>query len=347
MSSQSIVVTPTRALAADAGKRFDWLVIAGIAWLVGGLYADGWAHINGLPDSFWTVWHAVFYSGFGVVAAIVLGAIAIRRPRAVGWREAIPRGYLGAAAGAVVFGLGGIFDVGWHTTFGIELGNDALLSPSHLTLGLGMFLMVSGPLVADMRRHDQRASLMDRLPMELSVVAVFLLLTFFTMYSGPYSNFLGATGNGTTSDRLFRGLLGMFLFSGFISGLLLMVLRRTMLPVGAITLIVGLDGVAMILMTSRSTPLDAQLSFSGVAIGAGLIGDLLLHVLRPSADRPLALRTIATLVPLAYFVLYFAVVDVRYGFGWTFTFVSGGVILCGAIGLLLSFVALPPQRDAA
>ena len=336
----------TRALAADAGKRFDWLMLGGIAWLVGGLYADGWAHNNALPDSFWTVWHAIFYSGSAAVAAIVLGAIAIRRPQAAGWREAVPRGYLAVAAGAVVFGFGGIFDLGWHTAFGIELGNDALLSPSHLMLGLGMFLMVSGPYLADLRRRDQSASLAHRLPMVLSVVAIFMLLTFFTMYSGPYSNFLGASGNGTSSDRLFRGLLGMFLFSGFIAGLLLMVLRRTTLPVGAVTLILGLDGVAMILMGSRSTPLDVQLSFSSVAIGAGIVGDLLLWRLRPSAARPLALRTLAAGVPVAYFVLYFAVVYVRYGFGWTFTFVAGSVVLCGVVGLLLSFVAVPPALDA-
>ena len=36
----------------------------------------------------------------------------------------------------------------WHTAFGIELGNDALLSPSHLMLGLGLFLIVSGPFLA-------------------------------------------------------------------------------------------------------------------------------------------------------------------------------------------------------
>jgi hypothetical protein len=176
---------------------------------------------------------------------------------------------------------------------------------------------------------------------------VFSLLTFFTLYSGPYSNFLGSTGNGTSSDRLFRGLLGMLLFSGFISGLLLMVLRRTTLPVGAITLILGLDAVAMILMGSRSTPLDAQLSFIGVAVGAGIVGDVLLWRLRPSAARPLALRVLATTVPVAYFVLYFAVVYVRYRFGWTFTFISGSVILCGVVGLLLSFVAIPPAASAA
>ena len=271
MSSRSIAGPAARPVAADAGTRFDWLVLATIAWLVGGLFADGWAHNNALPDSFWTVWHAIFYSGYAACAAVLLGAIAVRRPAAASWPDAIPRGYRAAAAGIVVFGIGGLFDMAWHTAFGIELGNDALLSPSHLLLGLGLFLIVSGPFLADVGRRDGAASLAQRLPMVGSVLAIFLLLTFFTMYSGPYSNFLGATGNGTSSDRVFRGLLGMFLFSGFIAGVLLVVLRRTTLPVGAITLILGLDGVAMILMTNRNTPLDAQLAFSGVAIGAGVV----------------------------------------------------------------------------
>ena len=317
-----------------------------MAWLLGGLFADGWAHTNGLPDSFWTVWHAIFYSGYAACAALLLGAIALRLPAAPAWRAAIPRGYRAAAAGIIVFGFGGIFDMAWHTAFGIELGNDALLSPSHLTLGLGMFLIVSGPLVADIQRRDERSALPQRLPMVLSVVAIFMLLTFFSLYSGPYSNFLGAAGNGTSSDRLFRGLLGMFLFSGFISGLLLMVLRRTTLPVGSITLILGLDGIAMILMGSRNTPLDAQLAFSAVAVGAGLIGDLLLWRLRPSGERPLALRALVTVLPMAYFALYFTVVGLRYGFGWSGNFISGSVFLCGVLGLLLSFVAMPPTVEA-
>ena len=345
MSSRSIVGETARPPAADAGKRFDWLAIAAIAWLLGGLYADGWAHSNRLPDSFWTVWHAIFYSGFAACAAVIVGAIALRRSSAPSWRDAVPRGYTAALAGVVVFALGGMADTAWHTAFGVEVGNDILLSPSHMLLGLGMFLIVSGPFVAALRRGDESPSLARRLPMVFSLVAIFSLLTFFTLYSGPYSNFLGSTGNGTTSDRVFRGLLGMFLFSGFISGLLLMVLRRTTLPVGAITLILGLDGAAMILMRSRDTPLDAQLSFIGVAVAAGIVGDVLLWRLRPSPARPFALRVVAIALPVAYFVLYFAVVFVRYGFGWTFTFLSGSVILCGVVGLLLSFVALPPSIE--
>ena len=347
MSSQTIALGAVRPPAADAGRRFDVVSIVAIAWLLGGLYADGWAHNNRLPDSFWTVWHAIFYSGFAACAAVIFGAIALRRPASATWRAAVPRGYAGAAVGVGVFAVGGMADTLWHTAFGVEVGNDILLSPSHMLLGLGMFLIVSGPFVADLRRDDRGSSLARRLPMVLSLVAIFSLLTFFSLYSGPYSNFLGATGNGTTSDRVFRGLLGMFLFSGLLSGLLLVVLRRTSLPVGAVTLILGLDGIAMILMGSRDTPLEVQLWFGAVAVGAGIIGDVLLRWLRPSVARPLALRTVVSVLPAAYFVLYFAVVYVRYGFGWTFTFVSGSVILCGVIGLLLSFVALPPAGSAA
>ena len=346
MSGRSIVVTAARPFAVDAGKRFDRLAIAAIAWLLGGLYADGWAHSNGLPDSFWTVWHAIFYSGFAACATVIGGAVALRRRETSSWRAAVPRGYAGSAVGIAAFALGGVADMAWHTAFGVEVGNDILLSPSHMLLGLGMFLIVSGPFLAELRRDDDGASLATRLPMVLSLVAIFSLLTFFTLYGGPYSNFLGSTGNGTSSDRVFRGLLGIFLFSAFISGLLLMVLRRTTLPVGSITLILGLDAVAMILMGSRSTPLDAQLSFIGVAVGAGIVGDLLLWRLEPSAARPLALRVIAAAVPATYFVLYFVVVYLRYGFGWTLTFISGAVILSGVVGLLLSFVAVPPASEA-
>ena len=79
--------------AEALGVRFDWLVLAASAWLLGGLYWDGWAHGYGLPDSFWTIWHAAFYSGYAASAAVILGAIARARPQAASWRAAIPAGY--------------------------------------------------------------------------------------------------------------------------------------------------------------------------------------------------------------------------------------------------------------
>lgn len=39
------------------------------AWLVIGVVVDGWAHNNDKPETFFTPWHGVFYSGFAVCAA--------------------------------------------------------------------------------------------------------------------------------------------------------------------------------------------------------------------------------------------------------------------------------------
>jgi hypothetical protein len=341
VTSQSIAVSGVRPLTADAGKRFDWLAIAGSAWLLGGLFADGWAHGYGLPDSFWTVWHAIFYSGFAALGTIVVGLVALRRPLASSWREAVPRGYLASVVGAFVFAAGGVFDTGWHTAFGIEFGNDVLLSPSHLMLGLGIALLVTGPLRADLYRRDRSTTLADRLPMVLSLTAIFSLLTFFTLYAGPYSALLGSKGTNLRGDTVYRGLLGMFLFGAFATGLVMMMLRRTTLPIGTLTVFFGLNGIGMIIMQGHA-PLAVQLAFSGVAAAAGAIADMLLWRLRPSPARPLALRAFAALVPAVFWTLYFVAVFLLVGFAWTLTFVSGSVILCAVVGLFLSYVALPP-----
>src|SRR5687768_5093630 len=153
--------------STELGLRFDWLVLAASAWLLGGLYWDGWAHGYGLPDSFWTVWHAAFYSGFAAAAVVILGAVARARPQVASWRAAIPAGYEAAVTGVLLFGFGGAFDMVWHTLFGIELGTDALLSPSHLVLGIGIALIVSGPLIAAWRRGPSRGFI-AQLPAVLS-----------------------------------------------------------------------------------------------------------------------------------------------------------------------------------
>src|ERR671934_2607707 len=155
----------SRAMPA-LGVRFDWLVIVACAWMGFGLYWDGWAHGYGLPDSFWTIWHAAFYSGFAACAAVVLGAVVLKKPHATSWRAAIPAGYGYAVAGVFIFGFGGILDMIWHSIFGIEFSTDALLSPSHMILATGAALIVSGPFRAAERAT--RGDPFGRLPAVLS-----------------------------------------------------------------------------------------------------------------------------------------------------------------------------------
>lgn len=324
------MATTAPAPVAVRGATYDWLALGAGAWLLGGLYWDGWAHGYGLPDSFFTVWHAAFYSGFLASALVVLGPVVVRA--GAGWRAAIPVGYGPSVVGIFVFAFGGAFDMLWHSVFGIEANLDALFSPSHLVLGLGMALIFSGPLRAAWARRESSVPAVVALAMLLS------LFTFFTLFAGPYSNVLGANPRPSSAENVVaRSLLGMYLFSALVVGLALVALRRRTLPVGAMTAVLGLNGVAMILMRGHA-PLQVQLVFSAVAIGAGIVGDLLLWRLRPSLERVNALRAFAFALPVAYFTLYFIAVLTLTGTWWTVHLLTGSVVLAGVVGLLVSFV---------
>src|SRR5262249_30500996 len=86
---------------AMGGPGFDWLMASLGAWLLGGLYLDGWAHIH-LPglETFFTPWHAVLYSGY--LASVVALVVTFARNR--GWgaarSRALPAGYGSSLVGA-------------------------------------------------------------------------------------------------------------------------------------------------------------------------------------------------------------------------------------------------------
>src|SRR5258708_5553632 len=63
-------VRPSRATG------LAWALVAASAWLVSGVYLDGWAHQHGkVDDTFFTAWHAVLYSGYGATAGVLLAAV--------------------------------------------------------------------------------------------------------------------------------------------------------------------------------------------------------------------------------------------------------------------------------
>jgi hypothetical protein len=92
-------------------------------------------------------------------------------------------------------------------------------------------------------------------------------------------------------------------------------------------------------------PVQIVLTFIGVSLGTGVIGEILVATLHPSAERPVALRAVAVLVPMVFWSLYFTAVLFLRGLGWSVTFVSGAIVLCGVVGLLLSYIAIPPARE--
>src|SRR5437867_12449074 len=108
---------------AALGWRDHLLTVLFGAWLMVGLFVDGWAHSNLAElETFFTPWHALFYSGFGATAAWIVWCV--RR------EGALPRGYAPAVVGVLSFGVGGVGHLVWHTLFGIERDAEALLGPT-------------------------------------------------------------------------------------------------------------------------------------------------------------------------------------------------------------------------
>jgi hypothetical protein len=117
--------------------------------LVGGVLTDAWAHTNILDtiEGFFTPWHGLLYTGFAGTAGWTFWLAYKRRAGAARWwRDAWPAGYAVGALGAVLFLVGGIGDMFWHTIFGIEVGLDAALSPSHLLIDFASVLLLTSPL---------------------------------------------------------------------------------------------------------------------------------------------------------------------------------------------------------
>ena len=111
------------------------LMIFSMSWFLIGTWIDASAHsyLNGDLESFFTPWHAVLYSGY---AFSVLSTMYIKNS-IKDYRIDI------GVLGAVIFGIGGGLDLLWHTFLGIEQGVEPLVSPSHLMLFLGAFLMLA------------------------------------------------------------------------------------------------------------------------------------------------------------------------------------------------------------
>ncbi|MEM9651238.1 MAG: hypothetical protein AAGA65_04020 [Actinomycetota bacterium] len=138
---------PTEDRTASTAEHVITLGLA--LWTLIGLLVDAYYHSTdpGL-ESFWTPWHALFYSGFAATAGW-LGWMALRRNPGTGnWLDWAPVGYSTALIGVVLFAIGGFGDAVWHSVFGVETSIDALLSPTHLLLFVGLLMILTAPLKA-------------------------------------------------------------------------------------------------------------------------------------------------------------------------------------------------------
>jgi hypothetical protein len=333
------VITRPRIITS-AG--FDWAAVAVSCWLVAGLFVDGWAHNHDKVDNtFFTPWHAIFYSGYLAVAALLVGTMLINTARGYSLGRALPRGYESSLLGVAIFGAGGIGDLVWHNLFGFEIGAEALISPSHLMLILGMVLIVTGPL----RAAWYRASMPNKIayiPVLISLTLLLSLLSFIAQMAHPFVNTWAATGFRPSDGDLLIVLGGAAIWAqtAFIMGVLLLGLRRWSLPPGSVTFILTVN---ILLMTTQQD----EYYLIWAAVITGIVGDGLLWLLKPSVERRTSFRIFAFVVPAVFWAMYFAVLATKERIWWSVHVWGGFIGMAGFIGLMLSYLLLPPPLPPA
>ncbi len=333
----ALAVARTRvpALSERAVDRV-FVVLAG--WLMTGVFLDAWAHISRLPDSFWTPWHGILYSGLLACGAFLV--LAKSGERAAG-RPLLSAGYDLSLIGFGLAAIGGVGDAVWHTVFGIEFDIEAAVSPSHLAIAFGICLVVTGPARAAWARRSFGMTGAFGLLYGISIVAIIL------DYANPFARVFGTGSAPATHDliELEKGsaLFAFSLYAALVSGVALLAPRRG--PVAAVwyAFIIGGNGVAMVLVNGPLHPAAVPLLLAVVLVSALLIA-VAATWLRPSPDRPRSARIFAWLIPTILYAAYAVAIVTGPGTWWNPTFWSGVIAVGGIVALLMSAVAIPDAR---
>ena len=299
----TVVDRPSIEARPIASYRDDLVTALLGGWFAVGLMLDAWAHNNrpGL-ETFFTPWHAVFYSGFLATAGWVLWVCrSSLRSRGL---ASVPAGYAATLVAIVAFALGGVGDLAWHTAFGIEQDIAILFSPTHLVLVASMFVIVTTPLRS--ARADPSLphcpGLVRLLPAVLSVAFAATLVLLMLQYA----NVLTYSPDGVVFSLSGgdRGETGGFVSSLAVTNVVLLlpvltVARRWRPPVGTATLVYASTGAL-----SAAVSGGRHVVLIGALVLSGVVVDLVGRAMRPGPDRPVRWFGYAALVPLVTWVTY-------------------------------------------
>jgi hypothetical protein len=340
--------------AAPSGRpradyRTDLITVLLGTWFSIGLFLDAWAHSN-VPEleSFFTPWHAVFYSGFAATGAWILWVLWRNYQQGRRGLDAVPVGYGPAVLALPVFAAAGFGDYLWHTFIGIEQGIDILFSPTHLLLITSMIVILTTPLRTLWGDRDVVSPSFRRyLPAGLALGFTTSLVLLFAGYADAtvftsgqvikaFTFEKGANGIGRAGD-----LAASIMFTNLIMILpLLLVVRRFRPPFGAATL---LAFVVMLLSTAVADYDNIPIALGFIV--SGVVIDVLMLKLRPAEDRIKQYRIFAVAASFTTWAVYFAAAIIEQGTVPSVTEMwTGAPVMAALQALLMAVVLVPTAR---
>lgn len=327
--------------------RFDWWFTFLSGFIIFGLFIDGWAHNHGQVDtSFFTPWHMILYTAYGISGLLLVVTHFRNVGKGYSWSNALPNGYMLSLLGVLIFAVSGFVDMLWHNAFGIEENLEALISPSHLSLAVGGFLMMTGPIRAFWWRSTSENTWRGLLPVILAFTYITSIFTFFMAFvsvTGYLRPLLGERPTSTFSYDI-DGIMSILTHISILMGVALLMVRRWKLPFGSLTFIFTINAV---LMNWIHINYNEEFLFAVSTAIAGFVGDLLLaRIVYQSTN---GLRLFAFLVPLVYSLGTLAVLQYigtsvigTGGLWWAIHMWLGVPFIAGFIGIFLSFLVVPP-----
>src|SRR5919107_1291962 len=266
LRSNAINVSLAAMIIATAGA---FLQIGGTSW-------DVTSHLLLQPETFFTPFHTVLYTGIGLltITAGIGGAFLIKN------KDLVSRSFFISfklfIIGSAISLVAGPSDFLWHETFGV----DGLLSPPHLTLITGMLINAVGVVLGITRIIVHVPPLKQKL-VKITMIPAFTALWFTTtwyvyMFALPFSNGEYFQFNLDPNVSTIIALIALPLLSSMI----FLTASKTIGRFGAastiVALVAGLNIFANIIPTGNVlTPLLPW--YSIISIIPELIADLVLN----------------------------------------------------------------------
>tara|TARA_B100001996_G_scaffold132788_1_gene101058 strand:+ start:2312 stop:3514 length:1203 start_codon:yes stop_codon:yes gene_type:complete len=350
-------------IALPGSLRYDWTVLGLALWCFAGLSIDAWGHKHGAVDeSFFTPWHAIWYSGFTAYASYIVWALWRLHdgpiPKSLTSLKQffgnMPKGYNVGVIGMLLFMVSGFGDMLWHAFLGLEGGLDILLSPTHLGLAAGLVLSLMVPVMTAWHSPGSGKTLAGQMPVLFGLGAtwgVFILFTSYTHHQVMPFGDLCANLNSCDKGNfgLENGVTAILLQSVILNALIFFFIKRWKPVMGTFTILLTVNSISI----AANAP--GELSKAWQHLLAPILAGILIDIAYFGYGN--RTRLFAFCVPAIHCIVWMLVLVVRGGFqvanvngdlvmsplGWSVHATIGAIFLAGSAGLLTSFLTHPPN----
>lgn len=307
-------------------QRFDMIYCALCLWILSGALCDTYAHIHQAVDSFFTPWHAVYYTGFlalvSFTGVVLFGNryLLARKKQNNKFSLQLPIGYEFVLLAFSMFALFGVGDAIWHSFFGFETNLDALMSPTHLGLFISSLVLFYAPIKALKSRNfvDKKLTWQQALPAILSLMA---MLTFFKLYTGYgdlYENaqYLTTTVNG-------NDLLSVPFQVSITTVVLILLARDWKLPFGSYAILFAIPTCLALATRDYGVPLATNISLSITLLLIGIVLDVVI-----TSNIAITIIAASSLQYGVFFAICFITMG-SHNIAWTIHIWAGLVVAAG------------------